>query len=84
MTPEERAREIVTRVYGPLLDNWPNGLANSISFAIKAAVAEERRACAEVAERMANEGDWSDDHSIQAHAADKRARFIAKAIRERG
>ena len=77
MTPEERAELVWQEYHNPdcatFVRPWPAAVAEQI----RAAVAEEREACAHVADREASELDQWGEHAAGT------AKSIAAAIRAR-
>lgn len=73
MTPEERAEKLVHE--DAIWDHSTSEMEAMLAAAIRAAVAEEREACAKVAESL-RPPHW-DQNNI-------RAKEIADAIRQRG
>lgn len=71
MTTEQRAEQVV---------GYPGSLARDVAAAIRAAVAEEREACAKLAEDIHFRG-CHEDLTATARIA---AKHVAAAIRDRG
>lgn len=77
MTPEEHAIRLIDHCNGPLCGAFP---VFTVANAIRAAIAEERKACAALAMNW-EPGD--DDDSVSPEGVDVAA-GIANAIRARG
>jgi hypothetical protein len=86
MTPEERAKSIFAELGGKLIDVFTSRLRH----AIEEAIAEEREACARVADLGAANMDLyngpglSKESILEHQFAAEQVRQLAKAIRARG
>ena len=77
MTHEQRAAECL-KIAGVSSEAWMAMMHDSIAAAIRAAVEEEREACAKIAERDALTGDWPPARDT---AAEIRARCGASELK---
>lgn len=86
MTPEDRAKAVLAKFWCPPHLIWGPGHVEDIAAAIRAAVAEEREACANMADEY---GAGTEDDVVAISVGDFYAKYgphrtLGEAIRARG
>ena len=77
MTPEERAAEVRKAFTSEPESMWTRGLENYVAAAIRAAVLEEREACANLLDKTSV--DWDGELAVTGAVL----QHLAAAIRDR-